>query len=158
MKKLYNNKKGESSFVSYPINFIWIALFIVAIVSFTVGLGNLYGKSSNDMIGNKINVTIFENEITSSKGQLQASYNATTEDELNTDTNILTIKSIWGVIKNTGSIIGSMFTILKTMIINVLSNGLGTSTKALSIIFDTILGIFLLGVIFAIGRKIMTGQ
>jgi hypothetical protein len=143
------NKKG-ANFVDYPINFMWIALFIVVIVSFAIGLGNLYGKSSSDMIGNKINVTIFENEISSSNSQLQASYNATTEDELNTDTNILTIKSIWGSIKNTGSIIISMFNVLKTLIVDVL----GIPAVAIY----AVIGIFVIGLIFAIWRVISTGQ
>jgi len=143
------NKKGVS-LEEYPINFLWIALFIVVIISFAIGLGNLYGKSSEDMIGNQINVTIFEQKITSSHNIIGSDVNATLQDELNTDTNILTLKSMWGTFKNSWAITTGMWNILKSLVINVL--------HIPSIVFYAILSIFLIGLIYSIfkfiqGRK-----
>ena len=142
------NKKA--SFVDYPINFILIALFLVCIVTFIIGLGNLYEKSSSDMIGNQINVTVFENEITDSNTNIQSSYNLTNQDELNTNQNILSLKSMWGTIKNTGTIISSMFNVLSSLIINVL--------HVPSIVYYSFLAIFTIGLIFAIIKLIFTGD
>jgi predicted PurR-regulated permease PerM len=142
------NKKA--SFVSYPINLILIALFVVCIVTFAIGLGNLYGISSSDMIDKKINVTIFEKSITDSNANIQSSYNLTNQDELNTNQNVLSLKSMWGTIKNTGSIISSMFNVLSSLIVNVM--------HVPSIVFYSFLAIFTIGLIFAIIKLIFTGD
>ena len=103
------------------------------------------------MIDKRINVTIFEQKLNESSVKIGASQNATLDDELNTDQNILSFNSIWGTIKNAYFIITSMINVLGSIFVGFFGVVGG------SIIFTGILSIIILSLLFSIWRLISTG-
>lgn len=141
------NKKAD--YVDYPINFLWIALAVCLLGLFVIGLGNLYGMSSTEMLNDHINVTLFMVQINQSVEISDSVYNSTTQDDLNTNTNVLSIGSMWGTIKTMPKIIWGTFNLIKVVVVNVLGIP--------SFVYYTIISILMLSLIFAIIKLIVTG-
>lgn len=145
------NKKAVS-FADFPINLLWIGIFVIAIITFAIGLGELYDIKSTDMIDKRINVTIFEEKLNQSSTKIGASKNATLDDELNTGQTVLNFESIWGTIKNAYFIITSMINVIASIFVGFFGIVGG------GIIFTGVLSIIVLSLLFSIWRLISTGR
>jgi len=146
------NKKG--AFVDYPINFLFVALFVISIITFATLLANEYSLDSEDIFSASMGVdslvTNLESEIEKSHADSLIMKNKTLEGEISTTSNIAILGGMLGTVWKSFGIIPRFFNLM----INLITNVLGIP----SVIIYGVTAIFLIGVVFAIIRLIMTGK
>lgn len=99
---------------------ILIGVFIIAIVTGGVMLGQPYGRSANDMTGNAINLTRIEVSINQTNVQASAWKTAFESDSPLISIGLLAVQSIWTTCLSMGNVILSMIDLYLFSISNIL--------------------------------------
>ena len=146
------NKTG--AFVDYPVNFLFVALFLIAIITFGTLLANEYGLDSEDIYGRSMGVdslvSNLEGGINESHSDSLIMKNKTLEGEITTTSTIAILGGMLGTVWKSFGIIPRFFNLM----LNLIKDVLGIP----DVIIYGITAIFLIGVVFAIIRLIMTGK
>lgn len=146
------NKRG--GFVDYPVNLLFIALFVIAIITFGTLLANEYSMDSEDMYGASMGV---DNLVDNLEEELNDSYreslimkNKTLESDISLGSTVAIVLGMFGTIVKAFGIIPKFFNLLINLVINVLGIP--------EVVFWTISAIFIIGIVFAAFRLVMTGK
>jgi hypothetical protein len=119
-----------------------IGVFIICVVTFGVSIGSNYGKSSNDMVGNAIDLTGIESAINRTNQDAYAWKSAFEGDSPLISVGLLAIQSLW----NTGL---SMFNVILTLMdlyLFSIANILGIP----AIVIGVITSILIVSIIFMV--------
>lgn len=139
-----------ANFEDYPKNFLLAGLFIIAMITFAVMLGNNYGQSEALMKSDQIDFSRLENQINQTSADAQKWGEAFKSDNLFVATGTLVLFSIWGI----GKLIWGSVTSFTTIFLDGASSVLGVSP----IVTGVVMAILIISLIFALWKVIKAGE
>lgn len=86
-----------SDLKEFGINFLVIGLFLVALVSFAVGIASNYGKDESYMVDEKLGYSNILGNLSSTSQQAKSWESVFTGENIFESAGELVLKSIWGV-------------------------------------------------------------
>lgn len=138
------------SFKDYPINFLLAGLFVIALVSFGVGIANNYGYEGSLMKSDKIDFTSLENQVTATSTSATGWGNAFKSDNLFVSAGGIVLFSIWGI----GKLMWGSITSFATIFLDGAQGVLGLPP----IVTGVIMAILIISLLFALWRTIKVGD
>jgi hypothetical protein len=139
-----------ANFEDYPKNFLLAGLFIIAMITFAVMLGNNYGQDEALMKSEQIDFSKLENQINQTSTDAQKWGEAFKSDNLFVATGTLVLFSIWGI----GKLIWGSVTTFSTIFLDGASSVLGVSP----IVTGVVTAILIISLIFALWKVIKAGE
>ena len=139
-----------ANFEDYPKNFLLAGLFIIAMITFAVMLGNNYGQDEALMKSDQIDFSKLENQINQTSTDAQKWGEAFKSDNLFVATGTLVLFSIWGI----GKLIWGSVTTFSTIFLDGASSVLGVSP----IVTGVVTAILIISLIFALWKVIKAGE
>lgn len=139
-----------SNFEDYPKNFLLAGLFVIAIISFAVMLGNNYGQDEALMKSDKIDFSKLETQINNTSADAQKWGEAFKSDNLFVATGTLVLFSIWGI----GKLIWGSVTSFTTIFLDGASSVLGLSP----IVTGVVMALIIISLMFALWKVIKAGE
>jgi hypothetical protein len=148
------NKSKENpimvDFNEYPINFLLAGLFIIAMVSFGVGLAQNYGYEGALMKSDKVDFSGLENQVNQTSSDAQGWATTFKSDNLFVSAGGIVLFSIWGIGK---LIFGSIISFA-----TIFTDGLQGVFGVPPIVTGVIMAILIISLIFSLWKLIKVGN
>ncbi len=139
-----------ATFSEYPINFLLAGLFLIAMISFGVGLASNYGESGTLMKSDKIDFTRLEQAVNKTSADATHWGESFKSDNLFVSAGGIILFSIWGIGKLIWGSVTTMF--------SVFSDGATAVLGIPPIATGVVLAILIISLIFALWRVIKAGE
>lgn len=139
-----------SNFEDFPKNFLLAGLFVIAIISFAVMLGNNYGQDEALMKSDKINFSKLENQINETSQRASGWGETFRSDSLFVSAGGIVIYSIWSI----GKLIFNSVSTFSIIFLDGASSVLGLSP----IVTGVVMALIIISLIFALWKVIKAGE
>lgn len=137
-------------FQDFPINFLLAGLFLIAMISFGVGIAHNYGYDDALMKSDKIDFSGLENQVSATSEDAQSWATTFKSDNLFVSAGGIVLFSIWGI----GKLIFGSIISFATIFFDGLQGVFGFSP----IVMGVIMGVLIISIIFALWRLIKIGS
>lgn len=137
-------------FREFPINFLLAGLFVIAMVSFAVGIASNYGYSESLMKSDKIDFSALETQVQQTSNDATAWGESFKSDNLFVVAGGIVLYSIWGITKLVWNSVISLLTIF--------TDGATTLLGVPAMVIGVLTAIVIISLIFSGWRLIKQGQ
>ena len=102
------------------VSSMFVGLFIIAIMSFGIGIGHNYNKTATEMTGDQIDLTRIESSLNDTTAKTSAWKTAFESDSPFLTIGYLAIQSIWSIFTSMLNVILSLIDLYITSVSNIL--------------------------------------
>lgn len=141
---------GEDTFKNYIFAFILMSLFGMLILTAVVQVGNSYSKDTSDVVGGSLALDKFNDSITSVEQNAKDLKTSFDRGSVWSALAGVVVEGVFGIAKDMISMILAPFDILS----DILSDVLGVP----SFVTSVLLGLLILGLVFAVWRLLKIGD